>query len=414
MEITKEQKRQFNDIFESLGECLDISETQFNNAVSSYQAVGNWLSKADSELALYKPKISAQGSFLLGTMVKPINKEDDLDIDLVCELTGKNESWTQADVKSIVGDRIKANSDYKDMLDKEGRRCWTLKYRVKTKSFADKYHMDILPSITSEGYSTILEKAFSFNQEFNLDDLAIRITDKETENYYTSSNPEYWLKSNPFGYGKWFFDQASVSLTKSYSLREAIKPVPKYQTNKLPLQRVVQILKRHRDIMFNGDKDKPISIIITTLAAKAYNKETDVLSALLNVSTKMENFIIEKFDIKLQKNIKWIENPTNIEENFADKWIEHPKREDNFLKWLNALRYDLTEIFSIRGGINIISETMRKPFGNELVKSTFANYGEKQKLAREKGLLRMASITGTIGNTGTKISNHTFYGKNED
>ena len=67
--------------------------------------------------------------------------------------------------------------------------------------------------------------------------------------------------------------------------------VPAYKEKKSPLQRVVQILKRHRDLMFNGDESKPISIIITTLAARAYNKETDVLDALVNVVNSMERYI---------------------------------------------------------------------------------------------------------------------------
>jgi hypothetical protein len=37
----------------------------------------------------------------------------------------------------------------------------------------------------------------------------------------------------------------------------------------------------HRDRMFENDPDgKPISVIITTLAARAYGGETDVYSAL--------------------------------------------------------------------------------------------------------------------------------------
>lgn len=56
-------------------------------------------------------------------------------------------------------------------------------------------------------------------------------------------------------------------------LAESVRAVPKYQSNKTPLQRAVQILKRHRDIMFAGDEDKPVSIIITTLAAKAYQEK---------------------------------------------------------------------------------------------------------------------------------------------
>ena len=44
---------------------------------------------------------------------------------------------------------------------------------------------------------------------------------------------------------------------------------------KTPLQRVVQILKRHRDIKFADDNsgNKPISIIITTIAGRLYEEE---------------------------------------------------------------------------------------------------------------------------------------------
>ena len=116
----------------------------------------------------------------------------------------------------------------------------------------------------------------SLNSSANLSEvgkLAIRITDNERDDFPFETDHTNWLKSNPFGYAKWFFNRAEVSSTKRVMLSEAIKPVPNFQQNKLPLQRVVQILKRHRDMMFNGDDDKPISIIITTLAARAYNKE---------------------------------------------------------------------------------------------------------------------------------------------
>jgi trans-aconitate methyltransferase len=41
---TKEQHKQFEEIFEELVNNLDITETQYKTAVSSYQAVGKWLS----------------------------------------------------------------------------------------------------------------------------------------------------------------------------------------------------------------------------------------------------------------------------------------------------------------------------------------------------------------------------------
>ncbi len=90
----------------------------------------SWLSKEGSPLYPYNPRILPQGSFMLGTIIKPINDEDDIDIDLVCKLNGKPINWTQKHLKDTVGDRLKDHSTYEEMIeDKDGgRRCWTLEY----------------------------------------------------------------------------------------------------------------------------------------------------------------------------------------------------------------------------------------------------------------------------------------------
>lgn len=408
--LTVEQKNQFSDILEELGKTLDISESQYEAAVKSYEAVGNWLAKEDSTLAPFSPEILPQGSFMLGTMVKPIHEKDDLDIDLVCQLKGKNPDWTQEDLKHKVGDRIKANKIYAEMLDEEGRRCWTLVY-----SDAANYHLDILPSIVDKGYRVILEKAFSDTELKDIEKLGIRITDNQTENYEWETNHLEWMKSNPFGYGRWFFQQATLEFTKAFSLNESIAPVPKYKKEKLPLQRIVQILKRHRDMLFNGDEHKPISIIITTLASKAYNKETNIIEALINVVNDMPNHIEERWSAENGKMIKWISNPVNDEENFADKWVEHPQREKNFYRWLNEVQKDLNNILGQSGkGIQFINESMNKPFGKDVVTKAFSNYGEKYLNERESGNLKMAAGTGMLGSSGrTTVTQHKPFGQNE-
>ena len=407
--LTKEQKQQFSDILEELGKTLDISETHYEAAVKSYEAVGNWLAKEDSNLAPYSPEILPQGSFMLGTMVKPINEKDDLDIDLVCQLKGKNPEWTQEDLKHKVGDRIKDHDTYKQMLDDEGRRCWTLVY-----SDAANYHLDILPSIVDKGYRMILEKAFSDTELKDIEKLGIRITDNQMDNYEWEASHLEWLKSNPFGYGRWFFQQAILDFRKAFSLNESIAPVPKFKKEKLPLQRVVQILKRHRDMLFNGHEHKPISIIITTLASKAYNKEVDIIEALIHVVNDMENYIEERWSDDHGKVIKWISNPVNDEENFADKWQEYPQREKNFYHWLSEVKKDLNNIFGQSGkGLQFINESMVKPFGKDAVTKAFSNYGENLRKQREGGSLNVAAKTGMIGTAGTAVKNHNFYGKEE-
>lgn len=415
-----EERKQFDEILETLGENLDISQTQFDAAVKSYQAVGEWLCKEDSELAPYKPQIRPQGSFILGTMIKPISEDDDLDIDLVCQLIKKKESWTQKNLKDIVGNQLKKHKSLNDLLDDEGRRCWTLLYRRESERAMEKYHMDILPSIINDGYEIILEKLFShIGDDTNFEESAIRITDNEQDNYDFETNLEEWLKSNPFGYAKWFFNRAflaSQARSKLFSLNESVKPVPTFQREKLPLQRVVQILKRHRDIMYNlrEDKiDKPISIIITTLAARAYNGEDNVIEALLNVVEKMHLSIGEENPYTGEK-MKWINNPANNEENFADKWVAFPERQLNFYEWLEKLRQDLDDIFNQKGrGLQFINESMGAKFGGDLVNKTFSDYASKMRVLTETDKIKIDKLTMTMGVVGMPVKKNNFEGKNE-
>jgi len=403
--LTLEQKNQFSEILEELGNTLDISETQYNAVVKSYEAVGTWLSKEDSSLAPYEPEILPQGSFMIGTMIKPVNEKDDLDIDLVCQLKGKHPNWTQYDLKNKVGDRLKAHDTYKEMLDEEGRRCWTLIY-----SDDANYHMDVLPSIVSNDYRMILEKAFSATELKDIDKLAIRLTCTEELNYETATNPDEWLKSNPFGLGRWFYQQATLDFVKAFSINESIKPLPVYRKEKLPLQRVVQILKRHRDLRFNGHEHKPISVIITTLAGKTYNKETNIMDALLNVIQKMPSLIEERYSAEHDRKIKWISNPVNAEENFADRWVAEPQREINFYKWMEEVNIDIQNAIG-KTGLPLIKESLEKPFGKDAITKAFSSYGANQLKKRESGAMKMAAGTGMLGSIGSTVKGHNFHGE---
>lgn len=419
MMLSKTEQEQFSEIFEELGKSLDISKTQFDAAVASYQAVGNQLTKEDSALAIYQPEILPQGSFMLGTMIKPISDEDDLDIDLVCNLHGKNPSWTQEKLKKEVGVQLAKNPAYEDMME-DKRRCWMLKYRKNSPNLKERYHMDILPSIVNSDYKIILERELRKALDITTTkQLEIRITDNKTVDYSTEVNHQMWLLSNPFGYGKWFFDRALPSTDLTKQLSRSIKPVPEFANKKLVIQRVVQILKRHRDIMWynrNDKDDKPISIIITTLAAKVYDKEQNLMRALLNVVNEMGyEAKKEKYSIEHGKYIKWIPNPVNEEENFADKWPDNPKKEENFYNWLDAVKIDLNVIISKKGlGLPKVSEAMTLPFGEDLVKQAFASYGQVQLQQRTERNMKMAATTGILSQVGrVTVPHHQNFGANE-
>lgn len=410
--MTESYKKEINEILEILGENLDITENQYNAAVESYEAVGDWLSKEGSFLFPYSPRIIPQGSFMLGTIIKPICEDDDIDIDLVCKLNGKPAHWTQMHLKEAVGDRLKEHSVYKNMLESQdgGQRCWTLEYSDQAN-----YHMDILPSIADKNFTVLLNEAFNNHQQLDTNKLAIRITDKENIFYSIMTETEWWLKSNPFGYAKWFFQRAIYSSKRMFALSESVDPVRPFQKEKMPLQRVVQLLKRHRDIMFSSDEydreNKPISIIITTLASRAYDKGENIADAYINIVSRMRSYIETKLNPKTGQQERWVSNPVNEAENFADKWALVAQKEEYFYAWLDKLEEDLSAIkYGENKGLHILNESFSAQYGNQVVKRTFAEYGEKNRILREKGNRKMAIGTGLLGSVGKPIPNHNFEG----
>ena len=411
-----EKDKELNEVLEELAKNLDITDTEDAAIRLSYQAVGEYLSQEGSSLSEYDVEIFPQGSFNLGTIIRPIVEGDDLDIDLVCELKSKKPEWTQYDVKQQVGDRLKESKRYKELLDEEGRRCWTLLYRDNVITTTQKYHMDILPSIVDKNYKTIVREMFSARElsESDYDKAAIRITDNESPDYKTSPLPLTWLKSNPFGYARWFELQQQKGDTRDVRLftRDDVNPLPAKRKNKTTLQRVVQLLKRHRDIHYGGDDDKPISIIITTLAAKAYDGEKDLAIAFRNVVAKMRNQIETR--IEDGKEIKWVQNPVNSQENFADKWPESPRKQRLFYEWLDKLEANTQNIVSSRDRL-VLERHFSDSFGKDMSQKTFAALAKRKLEERKSGSLRMGA-TGVLSSVGSTAvaAGHNFFGGEDD
>ena len=84
--------------------------------------------------------------------------------------------------------------------------------------------------------------------------------------------------------------------------------------------------------------DKPISIIITTLAAKSYNGEVGVYDAIKKVLETMDTFI------RIDGGKYYIPNPSNPQENFADKWNSEPAKAKAFYSWLNRAKKDIVTV----------------------------------------------------------------------
>ena len=120
------------------------------------------------------------------------------------------------------------------------------------------------------------------NLDSQFADTAVAITDNEVLPQYLQITLD-WLRSNPRGYAEWFKSRmGDVFLRRRESVLEemrtngitaSVEDIPTYRV-RTPLQSAIMILKRQRDTMFADDPtEKPISIIISTLSAHAYQGE---------------------------------------------------------------------------------------------------------------------------------------------
>ncbi|MDR3185336.1 MAG: nucleotidyltransferase [Christensenellaceae bacterium] len=271
---------QLNCLFLRVAEELDISDTLFDKAVTSYMALGEYINNHCECLV----NVYTQGSFRLGTVIRPLGEEDEYDLDIVSEVSG-TQTLSPEDLKQLIGDILSGSKRYSSMLE-EKKRCWRIEYSDEAQ-----FHMDITPAIPDTTVSS-----------------AILITNKSNNGICS------FMVSNPKGYSEWFdIRKATSEIIQKMALFEtSVEPAKtKDNKHKLPLQRAIQILKRHRDKMFEDyPDDKPISIIITTLSAMVYNGELGVYDSLVKVLESMHQAIT------VENGKYYISNPESVK-NFV-------------------------------------------------------------------------------------------------
>ena len=347
-------------------EQLNISPSKYKQAMKRFESMKSYLLNGEYDGATAEPEIYLQGSFKLGTEVRPYkdSKDADYDIDIVCRLGHQKETITPKTVKHQVGNHLKAHGTYVKMLDDEGKRCWSLNYAEQD---GVGFHMDILPSV-QESCSTFRDYYWYRN--------AIAVTNKSSD-----TGSYNWSPSNPKYFAEWFYDKnktafEDVKQTQKQILFENYRQNGIFTTRdavadihvKTPLQRSIQLLKRHRDIQFcnqQNEKCKPISMIITVLAAQIYRNESTIYETLRNLIDTLSRHADQmqttfRFDEAMAESAytlitrtadgKWlIPNPTNHEENFADKWHESENgvphaRAKAFFQWVDWAKEDFFNI----------------------------------------------------------------------
>lgn len=368
-----------DDLLDRVAAALELSPTQYNRAKDHYEAVGDWLSKAGTRVSAFGPDIYSQGSLRIGTTVKPHGRVE-YDLDLVVEYL----ALTAADVQEPLWllqeteARLAENAYYASILEPKNR-CARLNY-------AGEFHMDVLPAVpcVEHGPNCVL------------------VPDRAVED---------WKASCPRGYAHWFLDAAQRGYAPGVKM--SVEPLPGHVPNqiKVSLQRVVQLIKRWRDLRWATDaKRAPISVVITTLAADGYRGDPSLVTTMTNV---LDHIVAEIDAVPFGDRLRVL-NPTNPQEDFSERWDSEPENYRQFVAGFRDFRERWHRLVLLKG-VNL-EFALSTLFGADRVKSAFASQARDVAAAKDSGRLGVlpSSFGALVDVTrpgALRSRGHTFYGE---
>ncbi len=385
---------QTSEILGHMTDDLDVPQPLHDAAEREYNHLGEWLNWDNLGRRLGKSDVYPQGSLRLGTVVKPVTPNGEFDFDIVYVRNLQKQSVTQEELKTSAKEQLgryvkcRNERDGSNIELVEKGRCITLNY-------PNQFHMDVLPAIPDpDGHSN---SKICCGESLLISDREIRL----------------WLPTNPKAYANWFTERTKIGATKmaAFAAREGVEVEPIRPPHvPTPLQRSVQLLKRHRDAWYAtqrkgglAEENRPISIIITTLAALVYEPAGTLLETVQRILGNMQSGIEER------EGVLWVANPVVPAENFAEKWQDNPERAKAFRDWLNTASEDIEKTAGADlKGFPAVAGLM---FGGASVSKALNEYATSMAKQRTNGRLAISSeLAGLTSGGGIIIPEHRFYG----
>jgi len=365
---------QIDDLLMRICRRLQLDDTRFSQAETSYHAVGDWI-ESQPHTRILRPTIYSQGSMLLKTTVKPL-AGDEYDLDFVCEFDCTTAYFRDpVDALDLIERTLRSNLTYAAMVERK-KRCIRLNY-------ANKFHLDVLPACADprRGETCIL------------------IPDRELGE---------WTASNPRGYAAWFASCARRRFV--HKLLEKAEPLPRPECaeQKLPLERSVQLLKRWRDVRYRQNpKIAPPSILLTTLAAQHYRGDQSVALAMFEILHQI-NDEAENAGSRIV-----VLNPQNPDEDFSERWNEQPAAYAEFVGRIAEFNNNWSELLRMRG-TEKIAKALESMFGESVAKQAVTDQLREIEAARSRSQLSIHRASGLVtvatGASVKPIPTNTFFG----
>ena len=279
---------------------VNLNQSRLDRLNTGVRAVDGYLK---DHLTGYQ-KMERQGSYALGTLIKPVDDNDEYDADIQVVMN-PNPKWQAKDYINEVHRTLKQNQNYADKL--------RLKTRCVTIDYAGDFHLDVVPRVTSGGKHYVCNRV---------------------ENRFEATDGT--------GYRDWFNEKNRITGGN--------------------LKRVVRILKYMRDHKNNYTAK---SILLTTLAGNTVRPSDEGTEAVSTVADTLVT-VLTRMDDYLQQNpyMPEIRNPVLPGETFNRHWYQ--RKYSNFRNRVHShaltARNAKTESSSERS-IKIWQELFGESFG---------------------------------------------------
>ena len=252
------------DFRDFLRDYVNLNDTRLDRLKSGVRGVNGHLKE---HLAGYQ-KMEPQGSYAFGTLIKPVDDNDEYDADIQIVMN-HNPKWEPRDYVLEVRRTLAANKTYADKL--------RLKTRCVTVDYVGDFHLDVVPLVTID-----------------------------SKHYVCNRNDNAFEETDGTGYRAWINEKNRITGGN--------------------LKRVIRLLKYLRDYK-NSFTAK--SILLTTLVGntiKASDESKESVSTnadtLVTVLTRMDDYLQQ------HPNMPKIKNPVLDTEDFNRHWNQ--QKYENF------------------------------------------------------------------------------------